>query len=138
LTPGQARDIYAGDGLAAFLRSADIDTHLTNGFHETCRSDVRWIGKKIPAGEAVVHHVDETSSPGSMLSEAVRAAKPISFITNGQQIPEDLREATTEYLTGLVLGDLSRKIPLEETTTDSSGVLEKAWKSSAGSCAAAA
>ena len=42
--------------------------------------------------------LDETSAWGGMISESVRTGKPISFLTTGQQIPEDLEPATTERL----------------------------------------
>ena len=34
--------------------------------------------------------LDETSSPGTILNEAVRTRKPVSLVTTGQRIPEDL------------------------------------------------
>jgi flagellar biosynthesis protein FlhF len=47
--------------------------------------------------------LDETESFGPLLSEAVRTGKPVSFLTNGQAIPEDLEPATSERLVDLVL-----------------------------------
>ena len=46
--------------------------------------------------------LDETSSAGAMISESVRTGKPVSFLTCGQQIPEDLEPATACRLLELV------------------------------------
>ena len=48
--------------------------------------------------------LDETGSYGPILSEAARTAKPLSFFTNGQRVPEDLEVASRERLLDLVLG----------------------------------
>ena len=46
--------------------------------------------------------LDEASSYGSILSAAMEAGKPVSFLANGQSIPEDLEVATsTALLAGL-------------------------------------
>ena len=46
--------------------------------------------------------LDETSSAGAMISESVRTGKAVSFLTCGQQIPEDLEPATAGRLLDLV------------------------------------
>jgi flagellar biosynthesis protein FlhF len=55
--------------------------------------------------------LDETSRFGALVSESARRQWPISFLTSGQQIPDDLEEATTERLTTLVLGEESQPAP---------------------------
>ncbi|HVP48457.1 MAG TPA: hypothetical protein VMT32_17805, partial [Bryobacteraceae bacterium] len=47
--------------------------------------------------------LDEASSAGTMISESVRTGKPLSFLSSGQQIPEDLEPATAGRLLELVL-----------------------------------
>jgi flagellar biosynthesis protein FlhF len=47
--------------------------------------------------------LDETSLFGPAFSEAALAAKPISFLTNGQTVPEDLEEASKERVVELLL-----------------------------------
>jgi flagellar biosynthesis protein FlhF len=42
--------------------------------------------------------LDETESFGAIISTALEAAKPLSFFTNGQSIPEDLEAANLEAL----------------------------------------
>ena len=50
--------------------------------------------------------VDETSSLGAAFSEAARTARPVSFLGTGQQVPEDVEEATASRLVELVFDAL--------------------------------
>ena len=43
--------------------------------------------------------LDETTSPGSIVSAALEAEKPVSYLTRGQSIPEDLEPASASALT---------------------------------------
>jgi flagellar biosynthesis protein FlhF len=42
--------------------------------------------------------MDEASTFGAVVSESVRSGKPVSFLTTGQQIPDDIEPATTSRL----------------------------------------
>jgi flagellar biosynthesis GTPase FlhF len=48
--------------------------------------------------------LDETSSFGPIWAESVRLAKPLSFFSNGPEIPENLQEATPDSFAELLLG----------------------------------
>jgi flagellar biosynthesis protein FlhF len=48
--------------------------------------------------------LDETEAYGSILSLAARTGKPVSFLTAGQRIPEDLEPASRERIVDLLLG----------------------------------
>jgi flagellar biosynthesis protein FlhF len=48
--------------------------------------------------------LDETGSPGGAINEAARTRKPLSFLTAGQRIPEDLEPATLARLIEPILG----------------------------------
>ncbi len=48
--------------------------------------------------------LDETTTFGSILNEAARSGKALSFFTAGQRIPEDLELATRRRVAELVLG----------------------------------
>jgi flagellar biosynthesis protein FlhF len=43
-------------------------------------------------------HLDEIECPGCLLEAAIRSRLPISFLANGQQIPEDIAEASKAEL----------------------------------------
>jgi flagellar biosynthesis protein FlhF len=47
--------------------------------------------------------LDETVSFGSILNEAARTRKPLSFFCNGQRIPEDIETASRNRLVELIL-----------------------------------
>jgi len=61
----------------------------------------------------VFTRLDETSSFGPIWSESVRQGWPLSFFSEGQQIPEDLRAADADWLAGRVVGD-SLELPVPE------------------------
>jgi flagellar biosynthesis protein FlhF len=52
-------------------------------------------------------HLDEVESPGPLLETALRSGLPISFLAKGQQVPEDIEEATLDRL----MGSLSNVAP---------------------------
>jgi flagellar biosynthesis protein FlhF len=47
-------------------------------------------------------HLDETENFGGLLSVAYWLKKPISFLSSGQRIPEDLEAATRGKVTSLI------------------------------------
>ena len=61
--------------------------------------------KTLSYKSVIITKLDETSTYGSILNIAYRAKKPISFITTGQNVPEDIRGVTSEYISDLILGE---------------------------------
>lgn len=51
--------------------------------------------------------LDETSCPGSLLNIAFHAELPVSFVTHGQSVPDDVLKAGREVLSRLVLGNVT-------------------------------
>ncbi len=51
----------------------------------------------------VFSKLDEAVGPGALLSAAVRIGRPVSCVTNGQRVPEDLHAPTGPELVDLVL-----------------------------------
>jgi flagellar biosynthesis protein FlhF len=51
-------------------------------------------------------HVDDSVSPGEVLELAFRACLPISYLANGQNIPDDIKEASKERLTKDLLSSI--------------------------------
>jgi flagellar biosynthesis protein FlhF len=56
------------------------------------------------AAKLLITRIDETDTFGTTLSAAIRGGLPISFLSSGQSIPEDLVPASINRLTGLLLG----------------------------------
>ena len=48
--------------------------------------------------------LDETESPGSMMSAVTQLPRPVSCLTNGQRVPEDIVAASSKGIAGIVLG----------------------------------
>jgi flagellar biosynthesis protein FlhF len=52
----------------------------------------------------VITKVDEAAGPGGVLSASVRICRPISCVTDGQRVPEDIHAYTGPELVDLVVG----------------------------------
>ena len=91
----------------AFLFAAqpEVDVHLVLPASmkpsDLARAADRF--RDLGAAKLIFTRLDETSSPGSAACEAIRSALPVSFLCHGQQIPEDIDEATPEKLAETVL-----------------------------------
>jgi flagellar biosynthesis protein FlhF len=57
----------------------------------------------IPFHSLLFTKLDESGALGSLFNLAVRAAKPISYLTTGQRVPEDIEAATPERIVDIVL-----------------------------------
>ncbi|QAT39965.1 flagellar biosynthesis protein FlhF [Clostridium sp. JN-9] len=53
----------------------------------------------------IITKMDETSTYGSILNIVSSAKKPISFITTGQSVPDDIKTLSSTELTKLILGE---------------------------------
>jgi flagellar biosynthesis protein FlhF len=56
----------------------------------------------------VLSKLDEAAGPGAVLSVAVRIGRPVSCVTDGQRVPEDLHALTGPELVDLVLAGRER------------------------------
>jgi flagellar biosynthesis protein FlhF len=103
-TPGLSPALFEGPGidLATFLRQRqDIDTHLVLTAptrSSDLESAVRRFSIFRPAA-LIFTRLDETDSFGAIFSEAVRTKTPVSYICDGQLVPENIAPASTERLT---------------------------------------
>jgi flagellar biosynthesis protein FlhF len=53
----------------------------------------------------IITKLDETSSYGSILNILDSAKKPLSFITTGQNVPDDIKSISASEVTSLILGE---------------------------------
>ncbi|MDS1002846.1 flagellar biosynthesis protein FlhF [Clostridium sporogenes] len=53
----------------------------------------------------IITKLDETSTYGSILTILDEAKKPISFITTGQDVPDDIKEGNEEEIAKIILGE---------------------------------
>jgi len=105
-TPGLAYgDLEDSASLCHFLATrGDIDTHLVLPASMKANDLSRMVDafEIVRPQHLLFTKLDETGSYGSILSEAARCGKPLSFFTNGQRIPEDLEAASSDRLLDLV------------------------------------
>lgn len=73
-------------------KNSDIDV-IVNGYKELNYKNV------------IITKLDETATYGSILNIIQSAGKPISFVTTGQSVPEDIKVMKAEDLVKLVLGE---------------------------------
>jgi len=106
-TPGlAAKELEGFEDLADFLATyPGVDTHLV--LPASMRtSDLKRIAGQyeiFKPAKLLFTRLDETETFGPLLSQSVRSGKPISFITRGQRIPEDLEAATKDLILDMVL-----------------------------------
>ncbi|RMF05733.1 MAG: flagellar biosynthesis protein FlhF [Chloroflexi bacterium] len=58
----------------------------------------------MPLDGLIFTKIDETSSLGAAYSVACERALPLSYLTNGQRVPEDIEVATADYVVDLLVG----------------------------------
>ncbi|WP_368487887.1 flagellar biosynthesis protein FlhF [Clostridium sp. BJN0013] len=78
--------------ISCTTKDKDIDV-IVNGY------------KKLNYSDIIITKLDETSTYGSILNILQSAKKPISFVTTGQNVPEDIKIMEPEELAKLVLGE---------------------------------
>ncbi len=57
----------------------------------------------IPIDDFIYTKVDETSTPGTMLNLSVKLKKPVSYITFGQDVPDDIMVAESLKISSLIV-----------------------------------
>jgi len=61
--------------------------------------------RPLPIHKLLFTKLDETTSPGGITETILKAKRPVSYLTNGQRIPEDLWEAESRTLAEIVMGE---------------------------------
>jgi flagellar biosynthesis protein FlhF len=106
-TPGLGpADLESAGELARFLVTrGDIDTHLVLAATIKPAEMTRMVEKFAPfhPGRLLFTRIDETLTFGPIYAQAVRSSLPLSFFSNGQRIPEDLRAVTLDGLVEMLL-----------------------------------
>lgn len=107
-TPGLCQAEWAACEELAELMSAhgSIDTHLV--LPASMRAaDLRRVAEQYSIfrpRKLLFTRLDETQTFGPLVSRSARLGLPVSFLSRGQRIPEDLEAASPELLLDLVLG----------------------------------
>ncbi len=94
--------------LRAFVQKAEPDYTAMVISATTKNKDISSILKgysELEYGSVIITKLDETTSYGSIYNISRNSNKPISFITTGQNVPDDIRVSTKEELTRFILGE---------------------------------
>ncbi|BBK75668.1 flagellar biosynthesis protein FlhF [Clostridium butyricum] len=94
--------------LRAFVQKANPD-HVNMVISATTKNkDIKGILKgysELGYESVIVTKLDETTAYGSIYNISRNSNKPISFITIGQNVPDDIKLSTKEELTRFILGE---------------------------------
>ena len=105
-TPGSSpSDLSRLSRLEAVTSAADAKVHLV--ISATTRSDditniVSRFHRFTPTS-VIFTNIDETDSKGPLTADLLRNEVPVSYLTNGQRVPEDLVIPTADDLAGYVV-----------------------------------
>jgi flagellar biosynthesis protein FlhF len=101
------RNIEHMNDLRRTLMAADADeVHLTVSITTKMR-DLRLIEKKyaeVGYNRLIFTKLDETISYGTLYNLVRESGKPVSYVSTGQGIPDDLNVGTTSALANLIVG----------------------------------
>lgn len=56
----------------------------------------------LSADSLIISKIDETTTYGNVINNLVKYKKPVSFLTNGQKVPDDILPATPDRLADLI------------------------------------
>lgn len=87
----------------ALLQVDDCEIHLAVAASTRATTTDDWVNRygAINIDRLLFTKVDETDELSELVEAPLRNKKPVSFITNGQRVPEDLEYATNELLLSL-------------------------------------
>ncbi|TKB25811.1 flagellar biosynthesis protein FlhF [Desulfopila sp. IMCC35006] len=100
------RDSYCIEELASFLpEKLDIDKHLVLSAGSRENELVSTIKRFNTLGisNTIFTKIDECASLGVLLNIQIQNSSPLSWVTNGQRVPEDLLEASPEIIAQLIM-----------------------------------
>lgn len=109
-TPGLARgDLDDAAEMARVVsRHPQIDVHLVLSASMK-PADMKRIAQQyemFSPSKVIFTHLDETETFGPLVNLSLRTGKPVSFLTRGPLIPEDLETAAVKTLIDLVLKEM--------------------------------
>ncbi|MBZ9624524.1 flagellar biosynthesis protein FlhF [Clostridium sp. FP2] len=94
--------------LRTFVEKADTKNINLVLSSTTKNKDIKYIieGYQIlNYNSIIVTKLDETSTYGSVLNILETAKKPLSFVTTGQNVPDDIKELSEDKIISLILGE---------------------------------
>ncbi|MDL1962749.1 MAG: flagellar biosynthesis protein FlhF [Deltaproteobacteria bacterium] len=89
---------------ALFDKIRHVETHLllSATTKENDLINILAMFKAFPVSKLLFTKLDESTSYGNMFNQLIRSKIPVSYFTNGQEIPEDIEIATLEKMVDLI------------------------------------
>jgi flagellar biosynthesis protein FlhF len=105
------KDDSVREHLAVLARHEGVRTHLVIAADTSVSSAKRIFDAYADVNPArvVITKVDEAESLAALASVLRERGIPISYITTGQRVPDDLERATPDVLAGAILGELPER-----------------------------
>lgn len=99
---------YVDDLIEMFSFNEEMQTHLVLSLTGKMKDmeDVCDQFSSVPFDSFIFTKMDETSTYGSMLNMIGKYGKSVSYITNGQNVPDDLKEVSPEHIVNLMFGEM--------------------------------
>ncbi len=94
---GEIFDLFSGE------RDTYVSLVISLNTKESDVLEVFKVFSRIPINSVIFTKVDETNTPGSMLNLVVKMKKPVSFVSFGQDVPEDIMVAEPLKLASLII-----------------------------------
>ncbi len=108
-TPGRSqRDSKKMDQLKELVEASAADeVHLVVSAttQETVAMEVVRRFSDLKPDRLIITKLDEAPTLGHLVTCVIRAGKPVSYITTGQDVPDDIEPASPPGLAGLVMGE---------------------------------
>jgi len=92
--------------LTGFLKElSEVDIHLVLSATTRSKENMAVVDRfsSMPITSLLITKLDETRDYGSLLTLAVKSKRPISYLTAGQSIPEDIEPASAAKLARMIL-----------------------------------
>jgi flagellar biosynthesis protein FlhF len=104
-----------------FTRAGQVTTMLvlSAGAKDRDLADFIKRSKTLSADSLIISKIDETTTYGNIVNNLIKYKIPVSFLTNGQKVPDDIIPATPDRLADLIFtrgqGDENEYVPKESS-----------------------
>jgi flagellar biosynthesis protein FlhF len=109
-TPGRSqRNVGHLNDLHAYLQAAPARLVYLTIDACTRYADMLDVAKRFSPGQLdglIVTKIDETAQYGALLNLVEHTRRPLTYLTTGQEVPDDIEEVTAHRVADLVLGGI--------------------------------
>jgi flagellar biosynthesis protein FlhF len=122
ISPRNQSQIFELENLLNNIHPAEIHLLLSATTKEIDLSKILESFKAIRYNRLLFTKLDESAAHGNIFNQVMRSKIPISYFTDGQNIPENIEEATPQKLLDLILEPEKTMNPISTLTTGTSEV----------------